>query len=84
MDMGLMLRTATLRGLSGEGKSSFAEGVGESGVGKSGYFRPMSVRRASWGRRGSGREMVSMLPILKMGPLRRMLVVPSSEGIRGS
>ena len=70
MDMGLMLRIATLRGLSGEGKSSFALGVGDSGVGNPGYFRPISVRRASWGRRGSGREMLSMLPMLKTGPLR--------------
>jgi len=60
MLMGLTLRTAGLSGrgvlvplpssIAGEGHRAFALGVGESGVGKPGYFLPTSVRSESCGR----------------------------------
>jgi hypothetical protein len=60
MLMGLTLRTAGLSGRgvlvplpsseTGEGHKFFALAVGDSGVGKPGYFLPTSVKRERWGR----------------------------------
>jgi hypothetical protein len=75
--MGLRLRRAGLRGRgvaakseAGEGKRSFALGVGDKGVGKPGYFLPTSVRRERLGRVASGWGSEAWrLPMLKMGLL---------------
>jgi hypothetical protein len=101
MLMGLTERMAGLvaRGVAaplpvsdaGEGKITFALWVGESGVGKPGYFRPTSVRSENFGLMASGCGRAAFTaPILNTGPLficvegtRKLaapLIDPSNEG----
>lgn len=98
MLMGLTLRMMGLSGRgvlarlsvseTGEGKSAFALVVGESGVGKPGYFLPISVKRERLGRMAWGcGEAVFKLLMLRTGGLplrcvvaRKSLIEPSKEG----
>jgi hypothetical protein len=99
MLMGLTLRTAGLSGRgaaapflvsdAGDGNSSFALGVGDNGVGKPGYFLPISVKSDRLGRTVSGcGKVAGKPPMLRTGLLPIYFVVvkwlltdPSSVGI---
>ena len=75
----------------GDGNMSFALSVGDSGVGKPGYFLPISVKMERFGLTASGLGRAPKPPMLNTGPspLRcgaefMLLVEPSKEDTRDS